>query len=319
MERFFLVLAAILFLMLFSGCQNEPLPLAPITRAENQTAAQKAPAALAEVSAYKIVAQHLAQLSRHAWFRAQLRDALASANFDRQGILTLQELRAPATNFTAQHNLFTQAFEQLAGHADVYFPVGEHFERFMNGASFITTFAAGTADSLPHEMTGYYQDGRAAALSPDIPPKIPALVVVACEHRGIHQSPNTRRNAQMPAAGDLILDEIEIYNGHEPWWKGAPDIQINVHKNTNVCRATWSNYDRLTNLPQVDVTYQTYFPNLALWGWSAGSSFGKVLVRVYEDDSSDGSDHMGWFLVERATASREFKATGECRIKVHSN
>lgn len=322
MDRFFFIIAAVIFLFIFAGCQNERMPLEPIAPAEKQTASRDRAATMEVIPAYRIVAQKLAALSSDAGFRAQLREHLKRARPERRGIIMLKELREQLGNDLSSfsHEQLAQAFEQLAEHADVCFPSDEHFEKFEEGAPILVTFWATTADTPNHELTGFDARGLTFPLSPNALPKTPAMIVIACEHEGRHETYDFAALKNTPAANDLILDEIVIYDGHEPSWKGAPDIRMHVHKDTNLCRATYSNYDRWIDLPQVDVVGTVYYPNLAIWNWSLGSTFDRVLVRVYEADGPfDGNDHMAWFLVPRSAAPLEFIEPGECRIKVHTN
>lgn len=322
MDRFFFIIAAVIFSFIFAGCQNERMPLEPIAPAERQTASRDRAATMEVIPAYRIVAQKLAALSSDAGFRAQLREHLKRARPERRGIIMLKELREQLGNDLSSfsHEQLAQAFEQLAEHADICFPVDEHFERFEQDAPYLVAFCATTKDTLDHEMAGYDAQGRAFPLSPTVAPKTPVMIVSACEHEGLHEASTFTASQNAFAANDLILDEIVIYDGHEPWYKGAPDIRMHVHKDTNLCRATYSNYDRWIDLPQVDVVGTVYYPNLAIWNWDSGSTFDRVLVRVYEADGPfDGNDHMAWFLVPRSAAPLEFIEPGECRIKVHTN
>ena len=281
------------------------------------------------VAMYEALAKGISARIGDTGFRAEILEYLAATTRPAGNILQLEDLRralAPLAN-GATTTLLRDAIARLAATTDLYFATSEHRRRFVGGEACIVTFVATTADEPFHQLIGFDQKGNRCTLDVNKPPVVPTLVVAACEHEGIHpQKPCVDCGGGGGGGGsthvvnDLVLDQIVIYDAHEPWYKGDPEIMINVYKNTDKSKATWNLVDQHTDLPYVNETNRAYNPDAAIWNWNGGHTSGYVLVKVYEDDGPfDGPDHMAWFQVQRQFFQTEHVEPHQCRLFLHTH
>lgn len=178
--------------------------------------------------------------------REILLNQLTQTTDEEHKILTTDYLRASTGNgYTVLHSLsissgycedYLQNFAQNHPDWTTYFPVEEHYATWVrnNGNSAPTTaFDPLLDEEYVESITSYQKDGAASLLSSQIIPIEPTLVN-SPEPFDIPPQPDTTTS---PTSYTITLDSFHLYNDHEPWYRGAPEVYIRCYDTY-----TWSQY-----------------------------------------------------------------------------
>lgn len=324
--------------LVWFGCseQNQNTPLSPEqAKIEPKSLSKNALAAQAaqDNQMLSAFAKKLALATANANIRADLVQSFAQSQ-SREKILALKEmLQMRFAAAVLVNGEFMNAINSHPVGIDVYFPVKAHRQAMLENPrqNFLITYFDGYQnDQQERQFPAWDRQGNEVALTTRAAPETPVLVITQCEHKGNHAAlvPCSEPDCGGGGGGgggggsrnDVVLDEITIYNDHEPWLKGAPEIKILTWQDPNPDHATGYNYQQFIDLGNVDDENTTYFPNRIIYNWSAGEN-GPMLTEVFEDDGLapfDVNDHMAFFNVYRHFNQLDQTEPGECKIREHT-
>jgi len=333
-------IALLLTSVIWWGCSdlNQNTPLSPEqSTTDSKTLSKNALAAQAgqDNQMLPAFAKKLALAAANTNLCAAIMQALSQSSSGERivSLKDMLQMKVAANTFAAAISVSGEFIDAINAHPfgiDVYFPVKAHRQTMMENPqqNFLVTYYDGYEDEqVEKQFTAWDRQGNEVTLSTAVAPEIPVLVITPCEHNGKHPLVTCSDEDCGGGGGggggggsrnDLILDAITIYNDHEPWYKGSPEIKMLTWQDPN--NANYYNYQKFVDLASVDDENQTYYPNVVIYNWANGEN-GPILIEVFEDDGLapfDVNDHMAWFYPTRNFSQVTFSESGECTITVHT-
>jgi len=329
-------LAALFLALLWLGCselkENAPLsPEQPKIEANTLSKNTLSATIAADNQMLPAFAKKLALATANAGFRAAAGQAIVQSSTSENIVALKDMLQMNFADGLSVSDEFRNAVNTHAAGIEVYFPVKAHRQSMRENPPqgfLVTYYDSYQDDQAERQFAAWDRQGNEVMLTTAAAPEIPVLVITQCEHRGNHEpaAPCSDEDCGGGGSGgggggsrnDLILDAITIYNDHEPWYKGSPEIKMLTWQDPN--NANYYNYQKFIDLANVDDENQTYYPNVVIYNWASGEN-GPILIEVFEDDGLapfDVNDHMAWFYPTRNFSQTTFTEPGECTITIHT-
>jgi len=245
----------------------------------------------------KALTQAMAMALSNSENRSILLNQLMQSEDEEHKILITDYLNAQTSNgYTVQKSLsissgyredYLAQFAQNHPDWTIYFPVFQHYENWVKNSG--KSAPPVLYDPLLDEeyvtsLTSYLKDGAAISFEPQIIPTEPTLVV-SPEPFDIPSQPDTIIS---PFTYSITVDSFHLYNDHEPWYKGAPEVYIRCYDAYSYSRysdfnsGNWNVDIECTNYPRAG--YPAQPKNI----WYQTTKCTQIKIR--EDDWPDADD-----------------------------
>lgn len=274
------------------------------------------------------MAQEVSKLVTHPGFRGFLRSEIAKSK-NRENILELDKFLDRASKQKgmppglaklkdyagkAKGRLKASGIWKLAKY-DLYIPVGANRAKWKGGKDFLVAFSPVDDEKDTKQIIAYrVNDGKRVILDPNKPPQTPILVLAPCEHENHakvsapkgpktppeNPKPNFKGENVPPPQGmkepgignsSVGVQYLKIYNDHEPWYKGDPEIYIDLClRKVNECQRRYSNLSFVNNEGRwyyiwsyANMSFDsTYWQKMKFYIWERdGGSWKTDLIQIY--------------------------------------
>ncbi|MBN1570577.1 MAG: DUF3103 family protein [Acidobacteria bacterium] len=211
---------------------------------------------------------------------------------------------------------------------DIYFPVPEHRDLWKGNDNLLVAFSPSQDESEVTQIVAYSaKNGRRVLLDSKQIPAIPVLVVTVSEHDNLdplpeiasrsiapdlppdtpqQEDPNLVPGSEGPHKGGnsyIDLHNLKIFNDHEPWYKGDPEIYA-VCLQWNGSNPAGNNKRDLARVNDENKWY--YVGDIASWQFNSAYADG-TLIAIWERDGT------AWYhdlFVNVATSVIDYFAPG---------
>jgi len=149
----------------------------------------------------------------------------------------LLEMETSDGRFSDVLALSSSTIDALGRHhsgMDVYFPVENHrisLEQNPEQNFLVGYFDGALDDQQEQQFLAWDRNGNSVALTSEVIPEIPVLVIIECEHGGQHvpaapcPDPCGGGTGGSPSPR-VFLKGINFKNVKESWWRGNAEIEV---------------------------------------------------------------------------------------------
>ncbi|MBN2569003.1 MAG: DUF3103 family protein [Deltaproteobacteria bacterium] len=298
-------------------------PGTAFSKMSKQVLAQKEKAANDDLD---VLAQEIAKLCTQPGFRGFLRSEIAKSK-NRENIVELDKFLSKAQKqknmppgLAKVRDTAQKAKGRLKASGlwrgqdyDLYIPVDAHRKKWRGGKDFVVAYDPVTDEKDVKQIVAYrVTDGTRVMLDPNKAPGTVVLIVAPCEHK-THvvqplqvkkgpvppenpkpnfkgKDPPAPKGMKEPGGGNSLvgLHYVKIFDDHEPWYKGAPEIDIQFfQRKGNVCVRKTSWCDRIDNEGTWYNTWDyTYYANPAIKHYFDSNYWNLLYVFINERDAN---------------------------------